>query len=144
MFAYRKPKFWETSYFHKRILGPSTGLLSILGGYYCYKTDMNSDLKPVYGGFSLMTGLMSLYSFFSSNPSDYKCHIPRIRERLFKNRTLSNWDTYDAEIANVLSPMERRDIIFDQSLEDICDSQKHNGFTTDFDQCLEDDVLNNR
>eukprot|EP00494_Astrolonche_serrata_P003243 UN03249 len=85
---------------------------------------------------------MAIYTYLSeNNPYDYGALIPLTRKRLFAHRNSSEWNSLKGDLLDYVSPLERRNFIFDQGLDILIDSQVNKGFSTDLDRALKDEVI---
>ena len=60
------------------------------------------------------------------------------RQDLFSNRNAQTWGEKESDLRDIMSPLERRDFIFDQTIETL--AEEMDNFCVDLDSALEDDV----
>jgi len=141
VFAVRKPNYWRSAAFQKYILAPVSGFMGLLSGfcYVRYPYEGREILSSISFWSSIGFGGVAAFALFDSGSGDHCAQITNTRKSLFLNRTLKRWAGLDAGITDVMSPLERRDMIFDQDLKEIVFDES---YLTDVDISLQDKCIN--
>lgn len=141
VFAVRRAPFYETTYFQKYIFAPFCALTGV-GSGLMYLTNSFKDreyMSNICLGSSLSFSTLAVLSYVGAGAYDYSQKILNARADLFVNRKPERWAEEEIDLRDVMSPLERRDFIFDQTIETI--AEEIDNFSLDLDVALGDDVL---
>jgi len=141
IFAVRRPNYWRTTAFQRYIAAPLSGFMSLFSGWLYLRTPYEGQeiMSNISFCSSIGFGGLAALAFFDSGSGDHFDNIKSTRQHLFVNRNLKTWKAHDTGIADVMSPLERRDMLFDQKIKRIVHDDS---FLTDIDACREDQCIN--